>query len=799
MDTPEPAPQALKPAIGLGSAVLLVMGGIVGVGVFVNPATVARSLHSPVLALAAWAVGGGIALLGAFVYAELAARFPRTGGEYVYLKETYGPLTGFLYGWTTFLVVQAGGMAAVSIVFAKYLQIVTGTHVPDPVIVVAVLAGLAAINCLGVSAGNGVQTLLGILKVAAIGAVIAGGLLLVPQGQPLTHPVLDRPPGPDLLKAFGAALIPVIFSFGGWQTASYVAGEIKDAHRNLARALPLGVLAVIAIYLLINIACMRALGIAALGKTLTPTADVLQLAVGPVGARLAAGAIALSALGFLSQSMLTSPRVIFAMARDGLFFQRLGAVSEGSRVPAAAILAPHPRPHRQLRPPPELRHRHERPLLRHQRHLPLRPAPPCGGRRRGGLPGALASVEHRPLRPGLRRHRRRLLLELSGRQPDRLRHHGPGRACLPAVPPPERRLMTDRRVMASPYMQFAKLSSGARFSLAGSGIANAAFTDLGPLPALELHADNGYGWPPLLEALGARFGVGPECVVTAEGTAFANHLAMAALVQPGDEVLIETPGYELLDSTLKYLGARLIPFARRADEAWRLDAAQVTAAITPKTRLVVLTNLHNPSGALTLLEDVAAIAAAAARVGAWVLSDEVYLELMAGPDGKVPTAFRPDGNIVVTSSLTKAYGLSGLRCGWILAPADLAHRIYRLNDLFGSTPNHPGDQLSLWALGHLPALRARASAILEENRAAYRAILGGHPALDQVIFEQGTTVFPRLLHEDGEAFFQRLKADYETSVVPGRFFGAPDHVRIGLAADPVTTRQGLERVAKALG
>jgi aspartate/methionine/tyrosine aminotransferase len=359
--------------------------------------------------------------------------------------------------------------------------------------------------------------------------------------------------------------------------------------------------------------------------------------------------------------------------------------------------------------------------------------------------------------------------------------------------------MTDRRVMASPYMQFAKLSSGARFSLAGSGIANAAFTDLGPLPALELHADNGYGWPPLLEALGARFGVGPECVVTAEGTAFANHLAMAALVQPGDEVLIETPGYELLDSTLKYLGARLIPFARRADEAWRLDAAQVTAAITPKTRLVVLTNLHNPSGALTLLEDVAAIAAAAARVGAWVLSDEVYLELMAGPDGKVPTAFRPDGNIVVTSSLTKAYGLSGLRCGWILAPADLAHRIYRLNDLFGSTPNHPGDQLSLWALGHLPALRARASAILEENRAAYRAILGGHPALDQVIFEQGTTVFPRLLHEDGEAFFQRLKADYETSVVPGRFFGAPDHVRIGLAADPVTTRQGLERVAKALG
>ena len=339
MNTPAtPATEGLKPAIGRGSAVLLVMGGIVGVGVFVNPASVARTLHSPVLALAAWAVGGGIALLGAFVYAELAARIPKTGGEYVYLRDTYGPLTGFLYGWTTLLVVQAGGMAAVSIAFAKYLQIATGTHVPDQIVVVAVLAGLAAINCLGVGAGNGIQTGLGLLKVAAIGAVIAGGLLLVPQGFALTHPVLDRPMGVGLVKGFGAALIPVIFAFGGWQTAAYVAGEIKDARKNLARALLLGVLAVVALYLLINIACLRALGVEALGRTLTPTADVLQMAVGPVGARLAAAAIALSALGFVSQSMLTSPRVIFAMARDGLFFRKVGDVAEGSRAPAVAII-----------------------------------------------------------------------------------------------------------------------------------------------------------------------------------------------------------------------------------------------------------------------------------------------------------------------------------------------------------------------------------------------------------------------------------------------------------------------------
>jgi hypothetical protein len=359
--------------------------------------------------------------------------------------------------------------------------------------------------------------------------------------------------------------------------------------------------------------------------------------------------------------------------------------------------------------------------------------------------------------------------------------------------------MITPRAMASPYMQFAKLTSGARFSLAGSGVANAGFSDLGPLPDLKLHGDNGYGWPPLLETIADRFGAAPENVVTAVGTAFANHLAMAALVQPGDEVLIETPGYELLDSTLAYLGARLVPFERRADEAWRLDPARVIAAITPATRLIVLSNLHNPSSALADLGDIAAIAAAAAERCAKVLVDEVYLELMAGPGGQVPTAFSTAGNVIVTSSLTKAYGLSGLRCGWILAPAELAQNMWRLNDLFGSAPNHPGEQLSHWAFGRLEGLRARAGAILEENRAAYRALLEGHPALEQTLFAQGTTVFPRLLKEDGDAFFARLKADFETSVVPGRYFGAPHHVRIGLAADPAMTRQGLERVARALG
>ncbi len=330
--------EGLRVAIGLPSAVILVVGGVVGVGIFVNPAVVARSLRSPELALAAWVLGGLIAMLGALVYAELAARLPGTGGEYVYLRETYGPLAGFLFGWTTLLVVHAGGLAAVAIVFARNLDVLAGGVLPERAVVVAVLGALAAINCLGVKAGNGAQGILGALKVVAIAALIVAGLALTPHPGWLNAPAEATGAPPNVLKAFGAAMIPVVFSYGGWQTANYVAGEMKDARRNLGRALVLGVTAVIVLYLLVNIACVRVLGIAALGRTLTPASDVLEVAWGPLGAKLAAGAIALSALAFLSQGMLTGPRVTFAMARDGLFFRQVGAVAEGNRAPVVAIV-----------------------------------------------------------------------------------------------------------------------------------------------------------------------------------------------------------------------------------------------------------------------------------------------------------------------------------------------------------------------------------------------------------------------------------------------------------------------------
>jgi aspartate/methionine/tyrosine aminotransferase len=357
------------------------------------------------------------------------------------------------------------------------------------------------------------------------------------------------------------------------------------------------------------------------------------------------------------------------------------------------------------------------------------------------------------------------------------------------------------RTLRSDYMNFAKLGTAARFVLASSGVADCAMSDLGAdIGDLELHGANSYGHPPLLEAIADRFAVPRECVVMPGGGAsFANHLALAALLSPGDTVLIEEPTYELIVRTLEYLQARVARFDLRLEDGWALDPATVARHLTSETRLVVLTNLHNPTGALASPETIAAVAKAAADVGAKVLIDEVYLELLFH-DGAAFTAFRPDGNIVVTSSLTKAYGLSGLRCGWILAPAELAEKMRRLNDLFASLPAHVAEQLGVVAMGRLDKLRARATAILDENRAAYREILGGHPALEQAIFDQGTTVFPRVAGGpgSGDRLFRTLMDRFETSLVPGRFFGRSEHVRIGMGQDPVMTRIGLERVRAAL-
>jgi len=354
------------------------------------------------------------------------------------------------------------------------------------------------------------------------------------------------------------------------------------------------------------------------------------------------------------------------------------------------------------------------------------------------------------------------------------------------------------RVLKSDYMHFAKRHSAAKYNLATSGVADCSLADIGAtFEDCELHGPNPYGYPALDEAIAARFGIDPEHVVTAAGASFANHQAMAALVEPGDEVIIEDPTYELMASALGYLQADLKRVPRLPEEGFALDPERVRAHITPRTRLIVLTNLHNPSSRLEADSVVADIAAAADKAGALVLVDEVYRELIAD-HGQVATSFRPDGNIIVTSSLTKAYGLSGLRCGWILAPAKLAEHMRRLDDLYAARGPFLTQKLGLIALRRLDALRARAHAMITPNRAAYRALLGNHPALEQVIFDHGTTIFPRLRQGDGETLLKRLQSRFETSVVPGRYFGLARHFRVGLAGDAAMTAKGLERLAEAL-
>ena len=324
--------------VGLFDATMVVMGGIVGAGIFINPYVVAQQVHTPVLVLAAWAFGGVLAMLGAFVYAELADRMPQVGGQYAYLREAYHPALGFLYGWVLLLVVQTGGMAAVTVTFARYFVDLTGLPLSDRAIAVLTLAILTVINCLGVKMGSRVQSALTVLKIAAIAGLVASGLLLVPSPHPVTRPVLDSPLSAALLASFGTALIPVLFAYGGWQTANFIAAEIKDPRRNLPRALVMGVAGVITLYLAVNLACLRALGVAGLAATHIPATAVMRLALGDRGATLIALGIAVSTVGFLSQSILTAPRVYFAMAEDGVFFRSVASINSRTRVPVVAIV-----------------------------------------------------------------------------------------------------------------------------------------------------------------------------------------------------------------------------------------------------------------------------------------------------------------------------------------------------------------------------------------------------------------------------------------------------------------------------
>ena len=331
----ETGPGGLVRRLGAFDATMLVMGGIIGSGIFVTPAEVARHVDTPLLIVGVWVIGGAIALAASFVYAELAARRPEIGGQYAYLRDAYGPVPAFLYGWALLLVIQSGGMAAVAITFARYFGDLVQLPVADSVVAVVVLAALTVINCLGVRSGSNVQSGLMLLKILAIAGLVVGGLLFAPAAAAQAP---ARSATTSTLAAIGAAMTPVMFSYGGWQTASFVAGEIRNPARDLGRGLLLGVAGVVLLYTLVAFVCVHALGSAGLAASKTPATDVMRLALGTRGATFIGIGIAISALGFLSQGMLTAPRVYFAMAEDGLFFRSVAGVSSKTHVPMVAII-----------------------------------------------------------------------------------------------------------------------------------------------------------------------------------------------------------------------------------------------------------------------------------------------------------------------------------------------------------------------------------------------------------------------------------------------------------------------------
>src|SRR4051812_9966456 len=319
---------------------MIVMGGIIGAGIFTNPYVVAQQVHTPLLIIGAWAVGGLIALAGAFIYAELSSQVTESGGQYVYLREAMHPLVAFLYGWSLLFVIQTGGMAAVALIFANHLFELMGVHASESssaLLGCAALVLLTIINCIGVRAGSVTQNIFMILKLAAIAVLVVLGLMLAhPASNPTASVVQGSSTTWQALIAFGAALIPTQFAYGGWQTACFVAGEVREPRKNLPRGLLLGVTGVIVVYLSVNYVCVHVLGAEALSQTKTPATAVMRLALGDKGARFIAAGIAISTIGFLSQSMLTAPRVYFAMAEDRLFFRQLAYLNR-ARVPAFAI------------------------------------------------------------------------------------------------------------------------------------------------------------------------------------------------------------------------------------------------------------------------------------------------------------------------------------------------------------------------------------------------------------------------------------------------------------------------------
>jgi aspartate/methionine/tyrosine aminotransferase len=358
-------------------------------------------------------------------------------------------------------------------------------------------------------------------------------------------------------------------------------------------------------------------------------------------------------------------------------------------------------------------------------------------------------------------------------------------------------------IAAAPYLRWAKVRPRVTYDLASSGLVPVSTEELlGDATAkssFDISGPNDDGYVPLREAIARRYGVPTECVSIAGGAAGANFLVCLALLRPGDEALIERPAYDPLIAAARVAGARVVHFERRWEEGFALDPDAVRRAITPATRLIVISNAHNPSGAMASGDALDEIGRAAAGAGARVLVDEVYAEAQHD-DSAVPQPAARRGEVfVTTNSLTKAYGLAGLRCGWIVASPEVSQRIRETRDVVDGSGPFVAERLALTAFEQIDRLRARARAVFAENLSTLRAMTMANPRLEWLEPQAGTTVFPRVTHvDDTSALVDRLIADYDTVAVPGRFFQQPRHIRLSFSGRPEMVREAAHRLDRAL-
>jgi len=347
-------------------------------------------------------------------------------------------------------------------------------------------------------------------------------------------------------------------------------------------------------------------------------------------------------------------------------------------------------------------------------------------------------------------------------------------------------------------MEWMKTKSGTKINLSRSGVESVSLKDLEiNFSELDIQGNNVHGYPPLLQALASRYGVSENNVVTTLGASHAIFIIGAALLARGDEVLIERPAYEPLLAVPRALGASIRRFDRSFQDGYQLDLRQIESLITEKTKLLVLTNLHNPSGVLlspSLLEGLIHLTL---RKGVKLMIDEIYIEFL--DDQQQLTSFHDADNIIVTSSLTKVYGLGGLRCGWIFARPPLTREMRKIIDYTNVEGVYIGEQISARILGQLDSIKQKLMGQMVANRRQVESLIEDEDNLDWVEPAGGVVCFPRVQSEGGgDRLAELLYQKHETSLVPGRFFEDPHHFRLGFGVDPKILAAGLENIRNAL-